>query len=250
MPDERRQLAELAVREVAGRVPVLMGASAISAKQTVALAEIAAAAGVDGLLLQPQSYVLKGTTAEIVARYDAVTKAVALPIVVYDSPRRTGLALDVPTIRAIADVADVVGMKASSRDFFHTTHVIEAFADRFSIMIGPAPYIFPGLALGARGFISTGPELVGPAVARITTQASAAPTPESRRMHFVITRLYQALMETGTWPAALKAALTMLGVPAGVPRDPVQPLAGDAAQRLRNTLESLGVDLAAAHTTS
>ena len=67
-PDERRGLAEAAVRIVGGRVPVLMGASAPMARQTIALAEIAANAGVDALMTGPQSYVLRATTAEITGK--------------------------------------------------------------------------------------------------------------------------------------------------------------------------------------
>ncbi len=245
-PDERRRLAETAVREAAGKVTVLMGSSAITVRQTIALAEIAAAAGVDALLLQPQSYVLKGSPAEIVNRYREVAKAVPLPIVVYNSPRRTGVNLDVPTLRAVCDVADVIGVKESSRDFFHTTHVIEAFADRLAVMIGPAPFIMPGLALGARGFISTGPELLGARAREIVELARQAPSAESRRMHFIITSAYEALMETGTWPASLKAALGLMGVPAGAPREPVMPLDPAAVEKLRGAFQRLGLPVASA----
>ena len=104
-PDERRSLAEAAVRIVGGRVPVLMGASAPMARQTIAQAEIAANAGVDALMTGPQSYVLRATTAEIVDRFTAVHQAVPLPIVAYNSPRRTGLTLDVKTLGAVCDAA-------------------------------------------------------------------------------------------------------------------------------------------------
>jgi 4-hydroxy-tetrahydrodipicolinate synthase len=243
--DERRRLAEVAVREIGGRVPLLMGTSAVSARQTIALAEIAVAAGADALLVQPQAYVLKATLAEIVGRYEAVARAVAAPVVVYNSPRRTGVNLDASTLRAVCEVADVIGVKESSRDFFHTTHIIEEFGARYAVMIGPSPFIFPGLALGARGFISTGPELLGAGAQRIIALAAQASSPESRNLHFTITRIYEALMDTGTWPAALKAALTMIGLPAGVPREPVGLLGRESQEKLRATLQKLGVPVSA-----
>jgi 4-hydroxy-tetrahydrodipicolinate synthase len=239
--EERRCLAEAAVREVAGRVPVIMGTSAITARQTIALAEIAAAAGVDALLVQPQAYVLKATPADIVGRYRAVAEAVSLPIVAYNSPRRTGVNMDVRTLRAVCEAAPVVAVKESSRDYFHTTHVIEEFGERISVLIGPSPFIFPGLALGARGFISSGPELLGAAAGHIAELAAQPPSPESRRLHFALTSIYEVLMETGTWPAALKAALNMIGVPAGVPREPVGLLSAEAEGRLRAVLQELGL---------
>jgi 4-hydroxy-tetrahydrodipicolinate synthase len=244
--DERRIIAEVAVREAAGRVPVIMGTSGITTKQTIALAEIAATAAVDALLLQPQSYVLKATTAEIVGRFSAVAAAVPLPIVLYNSPRRTGLNLDIATLRAVCDAAPVVAVKESNRDFFHVTHVIEEFGERLSILIGPAPFICPGLALGAHGFISSGPELLGAGARSLTAIASTLPSLEARRLHFALTTTYEALMDAGTWPAALKAALNMVGVPAGFPREPVMPLSAEAEDRLRRSLRHAGVAVVSA----
>lgn len=243
--EERRRLAEVAVREAAGKVPVIMGASAITSRQTIALADVAAAGGVDALLLQPQSYVLKATPAEIISRYRAVAEAVRVPIIAYNSPRRTGVNMDVPTLRAVCDVAPVVAVKEASRDFFHTTHVIEELGNRLAVLIGPSPFIFPGLALGARGFISSGPELLGGAALQIKELALQPPSAESRRLHFTLTSIYEALMETGTWPAALKAAHNLIGLRVGVPREPVGALPPDAEENLRRALLARGLPVRA-----
>jgi 4-hydroxy-tetrahydrodipicolinate synthase len=71
--------------------------------------------------------------------------------------------------------------------------------------------------------------------------ASGSPGAESKRIHFTITTLYEALMDAGVWPAGLKAALRMIGAPAGVPREPVGPLAPEAEQKLRRILQELQI---------
>jgi len=48
-------------------------------------------------------------------------------------------------------------------------------------------------------------------------------------------------MGTGTWPAAFKAALNLIGQPAGVPRDPVLPLAGEALEKIRRGFDEIGI---------
>ncbi len=239
--EDRRCLAETAVERVNGRVPVLMGASATTAGHSIVLAEAAARAGVDALMIGPQSYVLKATTAEIVDRFTAIHRAVPLPVVVYNSPRRTGLELDGDSLAAICDAVPVVGLKESSRDFFHLTGRIERFGERLCVFVGPAPFIFPGLAIGARGFISSGPELFAGRTATIRALVLEKPSAEGRALHFGLTRIYRTLMDTGTWPAALKAALNMIGVPAGIPREPVQPLSAEAEARLRTVMAELGL---------
>lgn len=239
--DERKLLYETAVRRVAKRVPVICGASATTARDSIAYAEIAAKAGADAILLQPQAYVLKATRGEIVARYAAVAKAVPIPVVAYNSPRRTGLNMEPDVFAAVCDVAPVVATKEASRDMFHVSEMLHRFASRISILTGPAPFIVPTVPLGARGFISSGPELFGREAARIMSLAANPGTPEARAMHYRLTKIYVTLMETGTWPAALKQAQVLLGLPAGVPREPVQPLSPDQTDKLRRVMNELGL---------
>ena len=241
-PDDRRRLARTATEVVAGRVHVTMGASAPTARQTIENAAIAAEAGVDSLMITPQSYVLKATRSEIVGRYKTVHKAVPLPILLYNSPRRTGgVNMDVDVLGALSDALPVIGLKESSRDFFHLSHVIRRLGRRISILVGPAHYVFPGLALGAAGFLATGAEFLGDSVRRVRPLAAARPGPEARDMHHSLTVVYETLMGTGTWPAALKAGLNMIGVPAGVPREPVEPLSPKDSRKLQTVLDDLGL---------
>ena len=117
--DDRRRLAETAVGVVGGRVHVTMGASATTARQTIENAEIAAEGGVDSLMITPQAYVMKATPTEVLRRYKAINKAVPLPILLYNSPRRTGgVNVDIDLLGALCDALPVIGLKESSRDFF------------------------------------------------------------------------------------------------------------------------------------
>src|SRR5688500_5771250 len=239
---ERSRLTRLAVDRARGRIPIVTGVSAPSAAQTIRYAKAVVEAGADGLLVLPQPYVLKATRDELVRRFDALARAVTVPIVAYNSPRRSsGIELTLDDLDAIMNVAPIVGIKEASRDFFHHTHLIERFRDRLAIMVGPCHFIVPGLALGAHGYIATGPELLGNMANRIPELARAAPGPELVRVHNQLTTLYEMMMGTGTWPSALKAALNLLGQPAGVPREPVMPLAGAELEKVRGTLRSCGL---------
>ena len=226
-PDERGRLVREA-RSVAGTAfPLILGASAATTRQSIAYAEIAAREGADGILLMPQTYVLKATRAELVAHFRKVATATPLPIVAYNSPRRAGIAMTVDDIVAIVEAAPVVGLKESTRELAHLSEVIRRLGDRIGVMTGP-------------GFISSGPELLGPLAGRLMAIGGAAPSTGFRVAHHALSRIYEMLMSTGTWPAALKAGLTLIGLPAGVPRDPVQPLADDARARLATLLRELG----------
>ncbi len=238
--DDRKTLATLAAKRIGNRVPWVMGVGTTTARQSIGFAEIAAEAGATAMMISPQPYVGKATTAEVVERFAAIHKAVPLPVLVFNSPRYTGISITPDILGAIADAVPVVALKESSRDLHHTSEIIQRFGDRLSVMIGPGYFIFPGLALGAKGFISTGPECMGHDAKRFRELALAAPSAESRRLHHALNALYPTLLTTGTAPAGLKCAMNMLGVPVGVPRDPVKPLTPRDAEQVRATLVALG----------
>lgn len=239
--EERRRLAETAVQIAAKKVPVVMGASGISAKQSIAYAEAAAAAGVDALMIGPQAYVMKATTKELVQRMQTIHRAVPLPIVLYNSPRRTNISLTIDTMRAITEAVNIIGLKEASREFFYVSHILHHFADKLAVLIGPAPFIIPGLQLGAAGFISSGPELFGGIGPELMAVAGKPLTPELRKLHFRLTRIYETLMSLGTWPSALKAGHALIGQPGGLPRDPVLPLSDADTATLSAVMTEVGI---------
>lgn len=239
--EERGKLAATAVKVAAKRVPVVMGASGISAKQSIAYAESAANAGVDALMTGPQSYVMKATTKELVQRFEALHKAVPLPIMLYNSPRRTNISLTIETMQAITEAAPIVALKEASRDWFYVSHVIHHFGEKLAVMMGPNPYIIPGIMLGASGFVSSGPELFGGLAATFMGFADKPLSPQTRELHWKLTKLYDTLMGTGTWPSALKAGHALIGLPGGLPRDPVQPLDAEATAALAAVMTEIGI---------
>lgn len=239
--DERRALVECARRVADGRAPVILGASAPTTRQSIKYAEAAKETGAAAILLMPQTYVLKASRAELMAHFTGVARAVDIPIVLYNSPRRAGIALSVDDVEAICDGAPIVALKESTRDIQHLTHVIHRVGGRISVMTGPASFIFAGAAMGARGFIATGPELLGETAGRLMSIGVSAPTDEYRGLQYKLTVLYEALMGIGTWPSALKAALNAIGLPAGAPREPVQALGSADLEKLNAALRSAGV---------
>lgn len=238
---EKGRLTWLAVDEAAGRVPVITGCSATTLKNSVDYALAAKENGAAAVLSMPQTYVLKTTRDELQGRFEKLNAAIDMPIVAYNSPRRAGLNLSIDDIAAIMDVAPIIGIKESNRDYFHHTHLIKRFADKMAIMVGPCHYIIPGIALGAHGFIATGPEFLGADTANIASLAKEKPDQKQADIHYKLTVIYELLMGNSTWPAAFKAALNLIGQPAGVPRDPVNPATNEVVDTIKRTFDDLGI---------
>jgi 4-hydroxy-tetrahydrodipicolinate synthase len=135
----------------------------------------------------------------------------------------------------------VIGIKESERDFFHHTKLLARLGDKLSVMTGPCHFIFPNFALGAAGFIATGPEFTDMLPSDMADAGRKEPGPVYRHAHNQLTALYEMLMGTATWPAGFKAALNLIGLPAGVPRDPVLAATQQDIDRIKKTFDQLGI---------
>lgn len=174
-PAERGRLTRLGKDLAQDRVPIITGCSAPTLAASLAYLRAAEDNGADALLSMPPTYVLKASDAELLNRFDQLGKATRLPIILYNSPRRAGLSLTVDQIGAIKDIADVIGIKESHRDFFHHTHLLHRLGARMSVMTGPGHYVMPAFALGAKGFIATGPEFLTVRPSDLAAIAAGAP---------------------------------------------------------------------------
>lgn len=241
---ERGRLVRLAKDTAKGRVPVMMGISAPTIDTSIAYIKAAEDNGADVLLSMPQTYVLKASEAELMARFDKVSAATQLPLVLYNSPRRMGFSLTIDQTEALLNNHNVIGIKESQRDFFYHTHLLKRLGHRLSVMTGPCHYIMPAFALGAKGFIATGPEFTDLLPSKMAAVGAGAPDDTYRHAHYQLTVLYELLMGLGTWPASFKAALNLIGLPAGVPRDPVMALGAQDIDKIKRTFDELGISYA------
>ncbi|WP_439524518.1 dihydrodipicolinate synthase family protein [Marivita sp.] len=238
---ERGRLVRLAKDIAKGRVKVMMGISAPTIDASLAYVRAAEDNGADVLLSMPQTYVLKASEAELYARFDKVTAATDLPLVLYNSPRRMGFSLTIDQTETLLNSHNIIGIKESQRDFFYHTHLLNRLGDRMSVMTGPCHYILPNFALGAKGFIATGPEFTDLMPSDMAAVGAGAPDDRWRQAHYQLTVLYELLMGTATWPASFKAALNLIGLPAGVPRDPVLPATQADIDKIKRAFDLLGI---------
>jgi 4-hydroxy-tetrahydrodipicolinate synthase len=201
-----------------------------------------AEAGADGIMVEPPYIVTTSTDAEICDRFERIADRSPVPVMMYNNPRRTQISLKPEIVSQLAKHENIVAIKEATRDFAELTLKIELAAENIKIFVGPSPFILPGVMFGAHGFISSGPmELLRQDGARLFELAAAKDVNAALPLHFTVTKLYRALFGLGTWPAALKAAMNMLGRPVGQPRLPVHPLGSPETARLKETLRNVGV---------
>ena len=248
--EERRRVAEIAVETVNGRIPVVIGISAYTAREACDLAEHAASVGAAGVLATPPPYVHPAPE-EIVAFYATVSAATPLPFMVYNWPR--GVSVDISAtpglVRRLADLDNVVAVKDSTGDWLRMLGTVEAVCEQVRVF---GSFLHRrGLAvllgLGGDGNIDGG-GLGAPfavpyyeAVRRGDRATAQATVDRYARLSAGLIRPDYSGVFASPIPQ-LKAAMAMLGQPGGEVRPPLLALHDAAAlDAIREVLTEAGL---------
>ena len=243
--DERRQVLDAVLDAVNGRVPVMAGTGAITTRDAVALSRAAEAAGADCLsVITP--YFITPTQDELYAHYAEIAAAVSIPVLAYSNPGRTGGVRLAPETQArlAAEFPNIVGVKDSSGDLSETAALIRACPPDFRVFVGRDSLLYAGLCYGAVGAVAMTANVVPELLVGVYEAFCAGDHARARALQDQVTLLREALPGIGgSYPAPVKAALELLGVPVGPPRRPIRPLNDAQRERLRAVLRQVGKDV-------
>ena len=152
--EEKLSVIKYTVEKVAGRIPVVAGTGGNSTQVVVDFSKKVQALGVDGLLVVTPFY-NKATQNGLYAHYTEVSKAVSLPIIMYNVPSRTGCnILPETAVRLARDCENIVGIKEASGDISQVMKLAKLSKGILDIYSGNDDQIIPILSLGGVGVIS------------------------------------------------------------------------------------------------
>ncbi|MEI7025565.1 4-hydroxy-tetrahydrodipicolinate synthase [Paenibacillus sp. y28] len=233
--DEKLRVAEIVIEEAKGQLPVYVGAGCASTQETVWLATRLEQMGADALsVITP--YFLTFTQQELIRHYRTVAEATGLPIVLYNIPARTGNALQPKTVQALRDLPTIVGIKDSSGSFDTILQYVELSGPDFAVLAGTDSLILPTLMAGGHGAIAATANVFPEIVASIYDLWKEGKLEEAELSQRQL-RALRASFSLGTLPSVLKEAMNMIGLPAGQPRLPVEPLASAAKAELQKVMD-------------
>ncbi len=170
--EEYRVLVKFTKEYLRGRIPLIVGCGANCTCRACELASIAQSCGADGLLAVTPYY-NKASARGIFLHYQALTRASSLPILVYNVPSRTGLALGMEHYRALAELPGIYGVKEASGDMELVEHLVRECGDRFAVYTGNDDQVVPAMRAGAAGVISVYANAAPGEAVRITDACSA-----------------------------------------------------------------------------
>ena len=242
--EERKLVAKTAIEAVAGRMTVVIGCTAYTAREASEYARHAVAAGADGVESTAPPYV-KPFDDEIVVYYEELAAATGAPLMVYNWVHGTAVDMTAPLVLRLAEIDTIVALKDSTpneEQFFETTRVVVDRLRVFGPFMSTAGYAALK-AHGGDGFIGGG-TIFGAPDARFWEDYWRGDD-ESCLAHAKRTEeLFPRLWLPGGWAgkyggyqSQLKAIMKMLGQPGGYPRRPRLPV--DDEQSLREIREVL-----------
>ena len=242
--DERAAALDAILAAVNGRVPVIAGTGAITTREAIALTQQAQRAGADAVAIVTPFYISPSQD-ELYAHYAEIAAAVTIPILGYSNPARTGGVRLLPETlgRLARDIKHFIGVKDSGGDLGETSAILRACPSDFRVLVGSDALIVDALGSGADGAIGLGMN-VAPALAVSVYDAyQAGDFPRARELQQRLTALRTGLIGLASYPAPVKAALDMIGIPAGPPRQPIQPVSASRQEELRALLRAAGLDV-------
>ncbi|MHA3024070.1 dihydrodipicolinate synthase family protein [Mycobacterium sp. BMJ-28] len=221
-------VVDTTVSAVAGRVPVVVGASDLTTANTVRRAKHAQRAGADALMVLPVSY-WKLTSREIIAHYAAVAAAVDLPIMAYNNPATSGI--DMPPellVQMFTEIDNLAMVKESTGDLSRMLRLAELTGGALPFYNGSNPLVLQALTAGAAGWCTAAPNLRPQPCLDLYEAVTAGDTPRAEAIYQDLVPLLRFIVDGGL-PTTVKAGLDLLGRGVGDPRPPLLPL--DAERR-------------------
>jgi 4-hydroxy-tetrahydrodipicolinate synthase len=237
---EKQEVIATAVDHVRRRVPVFAGTGAETTREAVRLTKMAEREGADGVsVITP--YFVSPTQQEIYDHYRRVAENTRLPVLLYNNPTTCGgLKIDVDTVARLAQIPNILGIKDSSGDLQNTNEYVRVVPDRFAVLQGRDTLIYPSLMFGARGAVPASANVAPSLCAEIfeAFERGDHATAKAAQLRLNPVRL---CLTWGTAPGAVKAALSLLGMPIGPCRSPVGSPAPERLQKMREVLDQAGL---------
>lgn len=240
--EEHYQVKQFIVKQVAGRVPILMGCGGNNTAAVVKMCKEYDMSGIDGLL-SVCPYYNKPSQEGLYQHFKAIAGATKLPVVLYNVPGRTGVNLKPETTCRLANDCDnIVAIKEASGSIEQVDEIIKLKPADFEVLSGDDAITFHMIATGAVGVISVIGNALPKEFSRMIRLEFNGEFGAAQRVHHRFTDLYSLLFVDGN-PAGVKALMNELGLLKNVLRLPLVPTRLKTHQRIAEVLKSLNRDL-------
>ena len=234
--EEKKNIKELVVDLVGGKVPILIGCGGNNTADVVKELQTGDFSGIDGVL-SVCPYYNKPSQEGLYQHFKAIASATNMPVVLYNVPGRTGVNLKAETtVRLARDCKNIVAIKEASGSLEQVDEIIKNKPDSFDVISGDDALTFPMIACGAAGVISVIGNALPKEFSRMIRLEMRGEIESARKIHHKFTDLFNLLFVEGN-PAGVKAMLHEMGMIENVLRLPLVPTRLTTMQKISECLK-------------
>ena len=241
--DEYREVLEVTVDQVAGRVPIYAGCNSIGTRQSIELTHIASEVGGISAISVLTPYFISLTQNEIYDHFRTIAENTDMNIILYDNAPKTHMTIKPATVAKLADLPNIVGIKDSTGDLTNTADIIgrttRAGKD-FHVMMGRDSLIHAALCYGATGAVAAAANVAPKLCADIYNKYMAGDIKGSLEDQYNLVPLRVAF-GLGSFPTVIKEALELVGIEAGPCAMPTGVMTAEEKEQLKKILKNMGL---------
>lgn len=239
--EEKSRLIKAVLEAVGDRATVVAGVGTNITAHTVELARQAERAGAHGLLVVTPYY-SKPAQDALASHFTTVADSTQLPLLIYDIPGRTAVALATDTLVRLSGHPRIVGVKDAKGDLAATSQVLSR--SDLAYYSGDDPMNLPLWSIGGVGCVSVTGHVVGDRIFEMLEAFTEGQNATARKLHLSMLPVNVGLFRNQA-AVMTKAAMDMLGLPGGGVRGPLLPASEAERERLREDLTAGGVKIEA-----
>lgn len=245
LTDEERLLVLQVFAEQKGGKVVMVGTGCQSTRETIEKSHVAAQMGFDYVSVLTPSYFARQMDGPMLQRhYERIADAVSIPVLLYNAPQfAAGVQIPPRTIVELSRHLNIVGMKDSSSS--GPARILAELdpEEDFSVLAGSLNSFYASLHIGATGGVLSLANVIPEACVELYELFTQGRYDQARELNASLVRLNQAI--SGTWGVAgVKAAMDVIGLKGGRPREPLVPPPAEAVEQIKQALKTEGFVIA------
>jgi 4-hydroxy-tetrahydrodipicolinate synthase len=237
--EEKLRLYRTVKEAVGDRAAVVAGTGTYSTRESVELTQEAERLGVDGAMLVVPYY-SNPPQEGLYQHFKRVAESTSLPIILYNIPSRSPRNMEAATTIRLAEVPNIVAIKEASGKLEQITEIIARTPASFRLYSGDDSSTLPLMSLGGYGIISVAAHAAGRQIRQMVDLFAEGRVAEAAELNGRLLPFFQACFCT-TNPIPIKAAVSLLGIPAGGVRLPLIPADETVTAAIRGAMADLGL---------
>lgn len=238
--EQRKQVIDIAVDEVDGKVPLVIGLLSPGINDNIYIGKYAKEAGADAYMaITP--YYLSVTQQGFIEFYKKLDEAIDMPFLLYNYPAKTNSNIEPETVeKLVEEIPNVIGIKECTYNTGQFIDLLRRVGDKITVLSGEEYSALATMMLGAKGAVMASSNLVPSFWIELYNLIQNKKFDEAVKLNEKYFPLYKAVFMEAN-PGPMKYGLDLIGLPAGDVSTPLVKLSEETKKVMEKTIQELNI---------